>query len=456
MLLSLIFLAGNGLLGYAVYSSYTKLHESQRWVQHTEEVINQSGNILSQAKDIETSSRGFIITNDSSFLKPLFTVEKIIFTNIDQLRVLIKDNPVQQNRLDSLKYYIRMRLEFSKHTIELRSKQGSGAAIAAVATREGERYSNLLRKVTSDIQKEENNLLEQRNKTNMHSMLLFNRLSMMMLILMTGFTILLIFGAGKYLIQIKDKAIRASELSIANQEIEFKSEENEKQNAANKELEAFSYSVSHDLRAPLRHIGGFVDLLIKNNSSQLDEKGLRYLDIISGSSIEMGNLIDALLTFSRLGRAELQRTTINSKSMVARVFKTFSDEMGGRDIEINISELPEIKGDESLINQVWANLISNAIKYSRNKEKAVIDIGGKIENDEAVFYIRDNGAGFDMKYADKLFGVFQRLHKARDFEGIGIGLANVNRIVIRHGGRCWAESDIGYGATFSFSVPNNG
>jgi len=224
---------------------------------------------------------------------------------------------------------------------------------------------------------------------------------------------------------------------------------------ANKELEAFSYSVSHDLRAPLRHVSGFVDLLIKNNSSQLNETGLRYLKIISESSIEMGNLIDALLTFSRLGRSELQRTDINSKSLINRVLKTFSDELAGRNIEINITNLPVTRGDESLISQVWVNLISNAFKYSRSKRKAIIDIGGKIENDKTIFYIKDNGAGFDMKYADKLFGVFQRLHKARDFEGIGIGLANVNRIIMRHGGKCWAESELGNGATFFFSIPNN-
>jgi two-component system sensor histidine kinase/response regulator len=184
-------------------------------------------------------------------------------------------------------------------------------------------------------------------------------------------------------------------------------------------------------------------------------KGLRFLNIITESAHEMGNLIDALLTFSRLSKTELQRVKINSKNIVTRALKTFSDELTGRTVKINISDLPDAMGDENLINQVWVNLISNALKYSRNKEKAVIDIGGKVENGEVIFHIKDNGAGFDMKYADKLFGVFQRLHKASDFEGIGIGLANVNRIVMRHGGKCWAESEVGKGATFLFSVPNN-
>ncbi|BAX80056.1 PAS domain S-box protein [Labilibaculum antarcticum] len=225
--------------------------------------------------------------------------------------------------------------------------------------------------------------------------------------------------------------------------------------SANKELEAFSYSVSHDLRAPLRHIGGFVDLLMKNNSDQLNDNGLRYLNIISESSKEMGNLIDALLSFSRLGRSELKGTKLNTKTMVKRVLKTFTKELAGRNIEIKIADLPDSWGDENLLNQVWMNLISNALKYSRKLDKAVIEIGGKMEDDKTIFYVKDNGVGFDMKYADKLFGVFQRLHKAKDFEGIGIGLANVNRIVLKHGGKCWAESEIDKGATFFFSNPIN-
>jgi len=222
---------------------------------------------------------------------------------------------------------------------------------------------------------------------------------------------------------------------------------------ANKELEAFSYSVSHDLRAPLRHIGGFIDLLMKDKSAQLDDTGIRYLKTISESSKEMGNLIDALLTFSRLGRTGLKVTEFNSLEMVNKVLKTFDDELMGRNVEIIVSELPKIKGDKSLINQVWVNLISNALKYSRNREKAVIEIGGEIKNGETIFHIKDNGVGFDMNYAGKLFGVFQRMHKADDFEGIGIGLANVNRIVMKHGGSCWAESEVDKGSTFYFSLP---
>jgi len=454
ILLTFIVLAGNGLLAYAVYSSYLKLRDSDQWVQHTQQVIYQSGNILSLGKDIETASRGFVLSNDSTFLNPMIIAEKSIFIFINQLHWLTRDNPEQQKRIDSLKFYINKRLDFSLQTVELRRNHGLFSAVALISSKQGEQYSNCMRRITNEIQLAENVLLKRRNLTNARSLLIFNRMAIVMLILMTAFIILLIIATGNNLIQTEERAKRAMELAVANQELVIKSEENEKQETANKELEAFSYSVSHDLRAPLRHIGGFVDLLIKNNSTQLDETGLRYLKIISESSEEMGNLIDALLTFSRLSRAELDMKKINSKGIVNHVLATFGVELAGRNVEINIQDLPDAKGDEYLITQVWVNLISNALKYSRKKEKAVVEIGGRVGQDTTTFFIRDNGAGFDMKYADKLFGVFQRLHKARDFEGIGIGLANVSRIIARHGGKCWAEAELDRGATFFFSLPN--
>jgi light-regulated signal transduction histidine kinase (bacteriophytochrome) len=255
---------------------------------------------------------------------------------------------------------------------------------------------------------------------------------------------------------LEDQRRAQQEINTLNAELEHRVEQRTEQlEAANKELEAFSYSISHDLRAPLRHINGFISLFLENKKTAITEEELGYLNIVSNSAKEMGDLIDALLSFSRLNRAEIQKTLLNSSSMISQLQEMFTEEFKSRKIEIQVNELPLINGDYQLIKQVWMNLLSNAIKYTSKKEVAKIEIGSLEYDSEVVFFVKDNGAGFNMKYGDKLFGVFQRLHKPRDFEGIGIGLANVNRIITRHGGRCWAEGELGQGAAFYFSLPKS-
>jgi len=222
---------------------------------------------------------------------------------------------------------------------------------------------------------------------------------------------------------------------------------------SNKELEAFSYSVSHDLRAPLRHINGFIKLFLENKTTQLTEEELNYLKVVTDSSEEMGKLIDALLSFSRLQRSELEKSEIDTAYIINRNLLLFSTEIANRNIEIIIGPLEKSFADLQLLNQVWMNLLSNAIKYTSKCSQPIIEIGSYFEKNESIFFVKDNGAGFNMKYAEKLFGVFQRLHKPRDFEGIGIGLANVHRIISKHGGRCWAQGEVDKGATFYFSLP---
>jgi len=224
----------------------------------------------------------------------------------------------------------------------------------------------------------------------------------------------------------------------------------------NKELETFSYSVSHDLRAPLRHIGGYIDLVGKKVSSALDEEARRYMSIVGESAKKMGILIDELLTFSKMGRVEMLKSKVDLGGLVKEAIEQLQAETRGREIRWDISSLPVVDGDASLLRLVITNLVSNAVKFTRTRTLAQIEISCNPTNErEHVFSIHDNGVGFDMQYADKLFGVFQRLHRADEFEGTGIGLANVRRIIHRHAGRTWAEASPDGGATFCFSLPQS-
>lgn len=220
----------------------------------------------------------------------------------------------------------------------------------------------------------------------------------------------------------------------------------------NKELEAFSYSVSHDLRAPLRAINGYSRMLLEDYENQLDAEGQRIIRTVAANATKMGKLIDELLAFSRMGRKEMQKKSLDMNELV-RSTLTEVEKVLPHSAEITVHQLPSVHADDTLLRQVLFNLISNAVKYSSRTEKSVVEISWERKNVEEVFTIKDNGAGFDMRYADKLFGVFQRLHTDEEFEGIGVGLALVKRIINRHGGKVWAEGKVNEGAAFYFTIP---
>jgi PAS domain S-box-containing protein len=250
---------------------------------------------------------------------------------------------------------------------------------------------------------------------------------------------------------ITERKRREQEIESLNQELAKRSTELE---SINKELEAFAYSVSHDLRAPLRHIAGYTELLQKKASSGLDEKSNHYILMMLESAKRMGNLIDDLLAFSRIGRAETQKTRVSLAQLVRDALTEVRQDTDGRNIVWKIGALPDFYGDRSMLRLVLVNLISNAIKFTRTRTQPEIEIGCSEGNgNELVVFVRDNGVGFDMKYVNKLFGVFQRLHRSDEFEGTGIGLATVQRIIHRHGGKVWAEGMVDSGATFYFSAP---
>jgi signal transduction histidine kinase len=243
-------------------------------------------------------------------------------------------------------------------------------------------------------------------------------------------------------------------LKEANTELEERVELRTKElETANKELESFSYTVSHDLKAPLRAINGFTEILVNKYGDKLDEKGKEIAGVIVANAKKMGRLIEDLLEFSRLGRKEITLDKVSMDEIADQVVAENINNSQGRDVNVKKDKLPPALGDRNLLVQVWTNLIANAFKYSLHKDKAVITIGSYVKDGDNVYFVKDNGAGFDMKYADKLFKVFQRLHGSDEFEGTGVGLAIVSRIITRHGGKVWAEGKVGEGAAFYFSMP---
>ncbi len=357
---------------------------------HTLQVRTALRESLSAVQDIETAARGFVLTGQDEFLEPDAAGRAVLDRTLPVLRRLTADNPSQQRQLDRLEPLIAAKLATARSAVELRQGGDLQSGAAHVATGEGRRIMDGIRDLFAQMSAMESELLQ-----------------------------------------------RAGQLE-----------------AANKELEAFSYSVSHDLRAPLRHIDGFSELLRKRAENSLDDQSRRYLRNISDAAKRLGLLIDELLLFSRTGRAEMRQAGVETRALLDTVIAELQQETKDRAIEWRIGELPAVQADPAMLRQVWANLLGNAVKYTGGRSAARIEVTHRADGGrEHVFCVRNNGAGFDMKYAHKLFGLFSRLHSAAEFEGTGIGLANVQRIVTRHGGRVWAEGRPGEGAAFFFCLP---
>jgi light-regulated signal transduction histidine kinase (bacteriophytochrome) len=370
---------------------------------------------------------------------------------------LTSDNPRQQNQLDQLQPALAQQLAWEEKVIVVRREQGFPVAQQLVSTGAGLRLSDEIGSQMHSMQDVEYGLLlldRRRAATVATATFLLLPLGVF---LSLGILSLGIFflNAGVTEQAETERALRTSENEVRQLNAEL--EERVRQRtadlrAANNELEAFSYSVSHDLRAPLRAVDGFSQAVLEDYGPKLPEEGVHYLQTIRKGAQRMGALIDDLLSFSRLSRAALNKQSVDTTRLVRDVVAELNPEKDGRSVDLRVHDLLPSHGDPALLKQVWTNLLSNALKYTRKKEKAVIEVGSRSDNGENLYFVRDNGTGFDMRYAHKLFGVFQRLHRNDEFEGTGVGLAIVQRVVHRHGGRVWAESTPDHGATFHFSL----
>ena len=535
LLIAFIILSCNGFIGYAVYISNQKLHSSEHWVQHTEQVIYLSGNILALAKDVETASWGFVVTNDSTLLKPLWSAQNKTDVYIAQLKQLIKDNPAQQQRVDSLTIYLQKRLNYALQTAELRSKKGLAPAITFVSTGQGKNYTDHVQEITDAIQQEEATLLKQRNQTNERSIASFNWFSTVMFILMLVFTILLLIVIGNYLVQNKQKEKRAAELIIANKELVFQNEEKGKRAAeliiankelvfqneekgkraaelviankelvfqneekekraaeliiankelvfqneekekraseliiANKELLAFTYISSHDLQEPLRKIQTFAGVILDEENNNLSDMGKYNFQRIQLAARRMQHLIKDLLAYSRINETERKFEKIDLNIIIAEVMAELKDAIQEKHATIEVTEVCPANIIPFQFRQLMINLVSNALKFSNPGIPPHIVISSKIvkgnksdnenlspEKSYCHIAVKDNGIGFDPEYRERIFGVFQRLHGKDEYDGTGIGLAIVKKIVENHNGIITATGILNIGATFDIYIPTN-
>jgi signal transduction histidine kinase len=408
--------------------------ESEQWVDHTNEVLTVMSNMGGRLTDVVSKSREYVITGsdaDRQMIERFGNDAKIL---LKQLHQLVSDNPRHRERLAEVEPQVRQLIESAEAMKPASAKPAPHTSADALTP-----IRDAIRIQLRDMRNDEQTLMRDRLEEQREA----TRQTMAFALSGSGLTLFLLCGSGYLLIrEVRER--RKAERTLT--------EKTRLLAAANMELEAFSYSVSHDLRAPLRSMSGFAKILEEDFGGQMENGGLRYLGLIQQNAEKMGSLIDDLLAFSRLNRQTLTRSLVSPAALARDTFDSLEADRKGREIELTVGELPPCRADYRLLRQVFVNLLSNAVKFTRNRPAARIEVGSRGEQGETVYYVRDNGVGFDMQYVDKLFNVFQRLHRVEDYEGTGVGLAIVQRIVARHGGRIWAESALDRGATFSFTL----
>jgi len=405
------------------------------------ELVQLLANIDVAMNDAEDSHRRYLVTGETSYLEAYKKLVEQKPTFIKYLEDLTQGSLEQQQRVVELDRTMDRQLRAEAEAIAQLNEHGREAVMQLAIEGAAKQERGATHRIIAELELYERQALRRRVMESAAG-----TTSTIILLGVGALLQLVLLASVYYLIRhdITERRRVAAELQRRGELLE----------AANKELEAFSYSVSHDLRAPLRHIDGYASLLRKAVGKSLGEKPARYVQTISESAKQMGQLIDDLLVFSRMGRQEMLLTTVNLDQLVKSIISDLRLDLQGRRISWRIDTLPEVPGDPVMLRQVFMNLIANAVKFTSTRPIAKIEIGvDRPSAGEVVIFVRDNGVGFDMQYAAKLFGVFQRLHRADEFEGTGIGLANVRRIVHRHNGRTWAEGIPDKGATFYVALP---
>jgi signal transduction histidine kinase len=470
-------------------------------VTHTDETIGALTSTVKDVIDIETGARGFSLTGQESFLDPYTQGQQDLARDLDKLGQLIQDHADQSQRLELLKTQVGAAMKVSALMVARQRQSHSAPSLEML--RQGKSRVDTVRATIEEMEDEEKGLSSEHSQKTKTARQVTSVVAVLGTFVGLGVLLLTWFslrheietgGAMRAEIarfnaeleqrvlertqaleteiaerkqteerlaeQAEELSRQAIELTRSRQEIGILNSELENKvlartaelAAANKELEAFAYSVSHDLRAPLRHISGFTKILIEDFGASLPEEAQQHLYRVEQGGRRMGRLVDELLNLTRVGRQTLAVQVTGLTSLVKDVLSVLEPEIEDRKVEWKISDLPFVECDPTLIRQVFQNLISNALKYSGPRSQAVIEIGQVQKDGETAILVKDNGVGFSMKYADKLFGVFQRLHRAEDFEGSGVGLATVHRIIQKHGGRVWAEAELDRGATFYFTI----
>jgi PAS domain S-box-containing protein len=556
------------------YKDISGIRESERWIDHTNQILIKLGALYSELRGAESGTRGYLMSGDVAYLEPYHTAQAELPRLVESLRELISDNPREQRRLNRLEQLIKERYQIFDRGIGGKRAGTRTPDQQRLSSGDGKRIMDEIRAVVAEMETEEHRLLIDRSdeakasarraiavivagncaafailisafgllrrevshRTNAEQELresnrfldsIFENIPIMVFIKdaadlrivrynkagqsllgysqdqLVGKNVYDIFhkeeaefvtakdrevlergtmidspeetihtatgeirvlhtrkipifddaGKPRYLLGISadvtERRRAAEEIKSLNAGLERRAD---LLTAANKELEGFSYSVSHDLRAPLRAVDGYSQILAEDYSDRLDDEGRRLLGVVRDSSRKMGTLIDNLLAFSRLGRTPITAVEVDMHALVHDVLRELQANEACKSARFSVADLPVAWGDRAMLRQVWINLLSNAIKFSGNADTQVIAIRGNSNGAESVYSVQDNGVGFDMRYYSKLFGVFQRLHSSDEFTGAGVGLAIVQRVVSRHGGRVWAEGKPNQGATFFFAL----